>query len=85
MIFSDLNENRSLEFANVVRDSIEKLKIEHSKNSASAYITASMGLVVQRGDTILSEDEIYKLADEALYEAKESGRNRVVLHTKDNN
>ena len=79
LIFSDLNEKDSLEFANIVKNDIEKLEIEHSKNSASKFITASMGLVVQKGKNILNDDEIYKLADEALYEAKESGRNKVIL------
>ncbi len=83
MIFSDLNEEDSLEFASIVKENIEKLEIEHSKNSASKFITASMGLVVQNAKEIKSDDEIYKLADEALYEAKESGRNKVILYTKE--
>ncbi len=79
IIFSDLNESESSIFANLVRKNIEKLQIEHKNNSASSYVTASMGLIVQKEKDILSDDEIYKLADDALYQAKESGRNRVVL------
>ena len=79
ILFSGLNESESLGFAEKVKDDIEALKIEHSANSASKYITASFGLVVQKGETTQSCEKTYLLADKLLYNAKESGRNRVVV------
>lgn len=80
IIFSGLNEEKSLEFSNQIREKIEDLKIKHEKNSASEFVTASMGLYVGSYHQIEESDSIYRYADEALYLAKESGRNRVILH-----
>ncbi len=77
LIFSDLNPKDALKFSNKIRTDIENLKIEHNKN-VSKYVTASMGLIVLKNNFI-NEDELYKLADDTLYLAKESGRNRVIL------
>lgn len=77
LIFSDLNPEDALKFSDKIRSDIENLKIEHKKN-VSKYVTASMGLIVLKNECI-NEDELYKLADDTLYLAKESGRNRVIL------
>ncbi len=65
-----------------VRKELEELKIEHSKNTASPYVTASFGLIfvdlLTYANKDITSEEIYIKADEALYEAKESGRNKVV-------
>jgi diguanylate cyclase (GGDEF)-like protein len=63
--------------ARTILKSIEDLKIEHRGNKASAYVTASMGVVCKHGDDINDPDEMYKEADELLYKAKSNGRNRI--------
>ena len=78
VIFFDLDKEQSLEYANGIKNNIENLKIKHEKNSASDFITASMGLILLK-DEYLDIDEIYKKADEALYFAKENGRNQVKI------
>lgn len=77
IVFSDLNNEDSLKFSKKIKDEIEALEIEHSKSSASKYITASFGLVTQNWDSIQSVEEIYLLADKMLYKAKKDGRNSV--------
>ncbi|MGB5792150.1 diguanylate cyclase, partial [Poseidonibacter sp.] len=79
ILFLYKDKESSLEFANFLRTCIEKLEIEHKQNSASKYITVSMGLVVRKGKDIIDSDDLYKLADEALYKAKESGRNTTYI------
>lgn len=79
VILKGLDEEKSFIFAEKLRKSIEDLKIEHSKNSASQFITASFGVVVQCGDAIQSENAIYTLGDENLYKAKQEGRDRVCI------
>ncbi|MFA9374940.1 MAG: cache domain-containing protein [Poseidonibacter sp.] len=79
ILFLYKDKESSLEFANFLRTCIEKLEIEHKQNSASKYVTVSMGLVVRKGKDIIDSDDLYKLADEALYKAKESGRNTTYI------
>jgi diguanylate cyclase (GGDEF)-like protein len=78
ILYKASNKENALIFANIVRENIENLKIEHSGNSASAYITASMGLICKNANELEDEDLAYKQADDLLYKAKESGRNKVV-------
>jgi len=60
---------------------IEDLHIEHSKNSASNYVTASFGLIhFDYKSVIMDAKSIYVAADNALYKAKEEGRNCVVVN-----
>ncbi len=79
ILFSFKNKEESLTFANVIRNDIENLKIEHKKNETSKYITVSVGIVVKKGSEIIDSDTLYKAADKALYKAKESGRNTTYL------
>ena len=60
-----------------LRRSIEDYNFEY--NGVKAKVTASIGLTMNYQD-LNSPAEILKSADEALYKAKESGRNRVILH-----
>ncbi|MEO5374873.1 MAG: diguanylate cyclase [Alphaproteobacteria bacterium] len=67
------------QIAEQIRSLIEGLGIPHRENSASPCVTASIGVHVCQGQGIGSQEEIYKLADQALYVAKEKGRNRVEI------
>lgn len=79
IIFSSNDENKSFYFANSIREAIEDLKIEHKKSEISKYITVSIGLVNKKANEIANSAELYKLADEALYKAKKSGRNCIYM------
>lgn len=71
----------ALRFAESVNKRIEELHIEHKYNTAnSKYITVSIGLYVQKGNELSDSKDIYNFADAAMYEAKESGRNRTVVY-----
>jgi len=59
-----------------MRATIESLGIEHPE-SDSGIITASFGIASGVAMPEATPRELVKLADKALYEAKQSGRNRV--------
>jgi len=69
-------ENAKL-LAESIRKKIEDLHIQHSGSSASPYLTLSVGLISLYANNIKDDKEFYKQADNLLYEAKKSGRNRV--------
>lgn len=81
IVYKAEDKHKAFAFANTVRCAIENLKIPHAFSSASSYVTASMGLVCRNADTINNMDEVYKEADVLLYEAKESGRNKVAVNS----
>lgn len=77
LIASSLNEQQSYELANHLRKDIEGLKIEHINNQASNFLTVSIGLIVKNNFEFSNVNSIYKEADDALYKAKDNGRNRI--------
>ncbi|MCT7511005.1 cache domain-containing protein [Aliarcobacter cryaerophilus] len=79
VIITHIEKDKVLNYANSIKDDIENLKIEHRGNKASKYVTISLGVVCKNAIEINSSKEIYKKADDNLYEAKRSGRNCVVI------
>mgnify|MGYP006101926213 CR=1 FL=1 len=61
--------------AEQINEFIEVLKIEHSGNSASSFVTASLGAVGGKPVPKTSYKHFLAAADEALYKAKNLGRN----------
>jgi diguanylate cyclase (GGDEF)-like protein len=60
-------------------ETIRKLKIPHEKSKVSDYVTMSIGVYVVRCGSHHDTQELYDLADKALYMAKSSGRNCAIV------
>lgn len=80
VVYQADTKEKAIYFANLLRTNIENLKIEHKFNSASPYITASMGLLCKNANDY--DESFYKEADELLYKAKKSGRNQLQVNEK---
>jgi diguanylate cyclase (GGDEF)-like protein len=70
----------TMKLAEQIRKTIEELKIPHGFSSAADVVTISLGVA-----TLLPSDkktflDLVQLADIALYEAKNQGRNQVFLN-----
>lgn len=63
-----------------VRKELEALNIPHALNDGYGHVTASFGMRVVdfKKEKNVETDTLYRQADEALYAAKEGGRNQVV-------
>lgn len=83
IITSNIDKEGVLNLANRLRESIIKLEIEHSASDVNEYLTISIGIKIVDYKSSLCDSDIYKLADEALYKAKESGRNKAIVSTRD--
>ncbi|MBU0720497.1 diguanylate cyclase [bacterium] len=80
ILFKEQNTEDSLFFINSIKDKIENSMIEHKNSSVSKYVTASFGVVVKDANKIKNQDQLYKEADDLLYQAKHKGRNRVEIN-----
>jgi diguanylate cyclase (GGDEF)-like protein/PAS domain S-box-containing protein len=76
---SMIDANGAIFIAERIRREVEALKIAHERSDVSDYVTVSIGVVSVYPEQGMSPADIIKGADKALYEAKESGRNRVVV------
>jgi diguanylate cyclase (GGDEF)-like protein len=67
-----------------VRQSVEDLKIPHQRSATGPYLTVSIGVANVMPDADRSLEGAIQMADEALYQAKEEGRNRTVVRDSPN-
>ncbi len=78
-ICSAYTKEEALQYLQNICKEIENLKIEHLYNESYGVVTISTGICYLH-DAIEGDMKlVYKSADNALYKAKERGRNKVVL------
>jgi diguanylate cyclase (GGDEF)-like protein len=76
LILVETNRKQALEVAERIRQVVEKHVFSFEEQSFS--LTVSLGVVECPSDGSASVTELIRLADENLYEAKRTGRNKVV-------
>lgn len=77
VLLPDTDVDGMLEVARVMRGRIEALSIKHPHSKVAERVTVSIGVAAIVPSPDSSPETLVKAADEALYEAKKSGRNQV--------
>ena len=77
IVLPDTNVQGARMVGERIRSNIEKLGIEHETSPISGVVTASLGIAVAVTAKDTLPIKIVAAADEALYKAKQSGRNQV--------
>jgi diguanylate cyclase (GGDEF)-like protein/PAS domain S-box-containing protein len=79
VILPNTNAEGALHVAETIRNFLEKLQLPHSQSQVSEYVTLSLGVSSIYPTHTLVAEQLIKQADQALYEAKNQGRNRCYL------
>lgn len=82
MILPQSNAQGAFKIAERVRE--EMMKLNFTGNESNFSVTTSGGVVELDRDFIKNTDELVTMADQALYEAKNSGRNKTVIGHSEN-
>jgi diguanylate cyclase (GGDEF)-like protein len=69
----------AMHVAETIRDRIKKLQIPHECSEISEFVTISLGIASLIPSSDDSPDSLIAKADNALYEAKQQGRDRTVI------
>jgi len=77
MILPETDGQGARILADLICGNIEKLNITHEQNKPFGKVTISLGLASIKANQVENHQELIKLADAALYDAKSNGRNRV--------
>ena len=80
ILTSHLSFSEIIKYTEKIRKDVLNKKIEHLKNENIGFVTVSIGVFNYKSEMNYGCEEIYKFADIALYEAKNSGRNKVVIY-----
>ncbi|MDB2562941.1 GGDEF domain-containing protein, partial [Sulfurimonas sp.] len=79
VLLTQTDESNSAKLAREIVDAIKEEKLEHSGSAVNEFLTISIGVVCCIADDALNEDLLISRADEMLYEAKETGRDRYII------
>jgi diguanylate cyclase (GGDEF)-like protein len=82
IVLPNTDQAGAMFIAEDIRKNVVNLQISHEKSLPSGFVTISLGVATTDVNVTISDEELTKQADNALYSAKEKGRNRVELYHK---
>lgn len=80
-LVTNQTDSQTNQIAEECRNEVKRLEIIHKDSTISPYLTISIGVAAKVPNLTLSKRKLVRMADEALYYAKEEGRNQVILST----
>lgn len=75
VVLPDTNIKGAANIAESLRRSIDMMNIPHEYSKATDHVTISLGIASCKPKAGQAAEELIEMADKALYEAKEQGRN----------
>lgn len=79
VVLPDVDLEEAHQTARLIQRNVRALQIPHSESKVSDSVTVSLGVATIIPTSQQSSEKLVLAADKALYEAKEQGRNRIVL------
>jgi diguanylate cyclase (GGDEF)-like protein len=79
LILTDLNRQQLIRLCEQIRQEVARLLLPQAEPGPPMRFTVSIGAALLPAAELGQETELLMLADKALYQAKQGGRNRVVI------
>jgi len=79
VILPNTHAQGAVQVAEKIQNHLSALKIPHAQSSVSDYLTLSLGVASLVPSSGTTPEELIAGADQALYQAKDRGRNRVSI------
>ncbi|MEL6378054.1 MAG: GGDEF domain-containing protein, partial [Pseudomonadota bacterium] len=83
VLFEHHDDTKAQSLIDRLRAQICDANIEHQRSTVAERVTISVGYASSANDQISTLDDLISSADEALYEAKATGRNCIVVSSKE--
>jgi diguanylate cyclase (GGDEF)-like protein len=81
ILLTETAESNSAAVASNICDAVKAREIKHEGSKVNKFLTVSIGVACCIADEALNEEVLISRADEMLYSAKESGRDRYSITT----
>lgn len=79
IILPNTPTNEAFEVAKRIQTEIGKLRIKYSETKLDQYVTVSIGVATLIPTDLNKKEDLIQLADQAVYEAKSQGRNKIIV------
>jgi diguanylate cyclase (GGDEF)-like protein len=79
IVFPRTKLKEAVEVAKRFRETIANTRFAGEPKLPHKNVTVSIGVVEHKGKRLIKQEKLVNMADELLYEAKETGRNKVVF------
>ncbi|MGH8531242.1 MAG: diguanylate cyclase [Gammaproteobacteria bacterium] len=79
LILPEINQMGAISLAESIRAAIARLDIPHAHSGVAPHVTVSLGVATCVPEMDSNPNELLKLAEHALFQAKREGRDRVVF------
>ncbi len=79
IVLPDTHAESASQYAHRARMAVDALHIPHEHSKTAKYITVSMGVATVIPGGNMTPDNLIKLSDDALYQSKQTGRNRITV------
>ncbi|OQY32748.1 MAG: diguanylate cyclase response regulator [Spirochaetaceae bacterium 4572_59] len=81
-ILPEIGQEGVLELGKKMMESVRNMKLEHKGSPVKDYLTISMGIHSVVPDDNINSIDVINAADKALYLAKDSGRDCIIVYNK---